>query len=94
MGALVMAAFWLGSVPALLGLGAGLQLLAAPLRRHLPVVTAVILVLVGILALSGRMPLAGKLPSLASVKPVSVEQVRSIRPARASCCAGKNNARR
>jgi uncharacterized protein len=35
-GAALLLAFWLGTVPALLGLGIGLSRLSAPLRAHLP----------------------------------------------------------
>ncbi|GMV40843.1 MAG: hypothetical protein AMXMBFR64_25590 [Myxococcales bacterium] len=53
-GAAVMAAFWAGTLPVLVGLGAGLQAVSAPLRRHLPAVTAVALVVVGLLSIVGR----------------------------------------
>jgi sulfite exporter TauE/SafE len=53
-GAAVMAAFWLGTVPALLGVGLGAQLVAGRLQRHLPTATAVLLMLVGVAALAGR----------------------------------------
>jgi sulfite exporter TauE/SafE len=53
-GALVMVAFWAGTVPALLGVGLGAQLLSAPLRRHVPVITAVLLVCLGLYAILGR----------------------------------------
>jgi len=53
-GALVMAAFWVGTVPALVAVGLGAQLLSAPLRRHVPAVTAVLLVGLGLLAILGR----------------------------------------
>jgi len=53
-GALVMASFWAGTVPVMLGLGLSLQWLTAPLRRRLPVVTAVVLIAVGLLWLVGR----------------------------------------
>ena len=53
-GAAVMAAFWLGTVPALVAVGLGAQLLAAPLRRHLPAVTAVLLVALGVFAIVSR----------------------------------------
>ena len=49
-----MAAFWLGTVPALLAVGLGAQLLAAPLRRHVPAVAAVLLVALGIFAIVSR----------------------------------------
>jgi sulfite exporter TauE/SafE len=53
-GMIVMAAFWAGTVPVMLGLGLSLQWLAAPLRRRLPVLTAVALIAVGLLWLVGR----------------------------------------
>ncbi|HSN56721.1 MAG TPA: sulfite exporter TauE/SafE family protein, partial [Candidatus Sulfomarinibacteraceae bacterium] len=53
-GATVMAAFWAGTVPALLALGFGAQLVSLPLRRHIPVVTAAILVALGLYAIVGR----------------------------------------
>lgn len=53
-GAAVMVAFWIGTVPALVAIGLGFQLVGAPLRRHVPAVTAVLVVALGILALVGR----------------------------------------
>jgi sulfite exporter TauE/SafE len=49
-----MAAFWAGTVPALLALGLGAQLISVPLRRHIPAVTALILVALGLYAIIGR----------------------------------------
>lgn len=46
-GALVMAIFWLGTLPVLLTLGMSVQVLAGPLRRHLPLVSACVLLLIG-----------------------------------------------
>lgn len=53
-GAAVMTAFWAGTVPALLAVGLGAQLVSAPLRRHVPAVTAVLLVCLGLYAILGR----------------------------------------
>lgn len=53
-GALVMAAFWLGTLPVLVGLGLGVQALAGPLRRHLPTVGALVVILVGLLTVFER----------------------------------------
>jgi sulfite exporter TauE/SafE len=53
-GAAVMTAFWAGTVPALLAVGVGAQLLSAPLRRHVPAVTAILLVALGLFAILGR----------------------------------------
>jgi len=53
-GAAVMTAFWVGTVPALLAVGLGAQLVSAPLRRHVPAVTALLLVGLGLYAILGR----------------------------------------
>jgi sulfite exporter TauE/SafE len=60
-GVIVMAAFWAGTVPMLLGVGFGVQRVFGPLRTRLPVVSAVLVVAFGLLAISGRMraPMAG-----------------------------------
>ncbi len=51
---LVMAAFWLGTVPMMAGVGLAAQNLFGPLRRRLPVLTAAVLVVLGFLTLGGR----------------------------------------
>lgn len=53
-GAAVMAAFWLGTVPALAAATAGLKLLSWPIRRHAPALAAVSILVLGVLAISGR----------------------------------------
>ncbi len=62
LGALAMAAFWLGSVPILAALGLGVGAALAPLRRHAPWLTAVLLVAAGSWTIFGRAGLAGVLP--------------------------------
>jgi sulfite exporter TauE/SafE len=58
---MAMSTFWLGTVPLLAGLGVGVQTLAGPMRRHLPKLTAVALVVVGLVAVARHAvaPLAG-----------------------------------
>jgi sulfite exporter TauE/SafE len=53
-GALVMAAFWLGTVPVLAGVGLAAQGLFGPLRRRLPLVTAALLVALGLFTIGGH----------------------------------------
>jgi len=53
-GAALMAVFWAGTLPAMLSVGIGLQALAGPLRRHIPVVCATAMIVVGLLAVGGR----------------------------------------
>jgi len=66
-GAAVMAAFWLGTVPALLGVGLGTQLIAGRLQRHLPAATAILLMVVGVTALAGRITM----PAMQAQQPTS-----------------------
>ncbi len=47
-GITVMAAFWLGTVPALAVVGEGVRRLAGPLAKRLPVLSAVALIVVGL----------------------------------------------
>ncbi|MBK8249690.1 MAG: sulfite exporter TauE/SafE family protein [Gemmatimonadetes bacterium] len=51
----VMATFWAGTLPAMATVGLGLQRLAGPLRPRLPMVTAVVVMLIGALSISGRL---------------------------------------
>ena len=53
-GALVMTAFWAGTVPVLAGVGALAQRAAGPLRARLPVLTAAVLVVLGVLTVAGK----------------------------------------
>lgn len=54
LGALTMAVFWLGTLPALVGLGFGVALLSAPLRRRLPAACAVAMIVVGLVSVAMR----------------------------------------
>lgn len=54
-GALVMGAFWAGTVPILFGIGFGIQALVGRLRRHVPVMAAIVLIGVGLYAVLGRL---------------------------------------
>lgn len=84
-GGAVMLAFWLGTVPVLLGVGLGAQQLAAPLAKYLPKVAPLVLVAVGLTALTGRFTpptFAGKMPIAATP-----EQVQSLTDETAPCCA-------
>jgi sulfite exporter TauE/SafE len=56
-GALVMATFWLGTVPMMVGLGAFAAPVIRQLGARLPFVTAAALVAVGVMALHARVPL-------------------------------------
>jgi len=78
-GALVMAFFWAGTVPALAAIGVLARGALGPLSRRLPLVTASLLVVVGLLTLGQRL-----VPSHAGV----LHAGRAAAPtATAACCA-------
>jgi len=54
-GALVMAVFWVGTVPIMAGLAVLAQSALGGLRRRVPVAAAVIMIALGLLTLSGRL---------------------------------------
>lgn len=53
-GAVVMGVFWLGTLPIMMTLGLGLQALAGPVRRKLPLATSILVTAVGLWTLAGR----------------------------------------
>ncbi len=53
-GALLMAAFWSGNLPVLLGLGAMVSAAVGPLRRHVPLLSAAVIFGVGLFTVTAR----------------------------------------
>ena len=53
-GALLMAAFWSGNLPVLLGLGVALNAVLGRVRRHLPVLSAAVIFSIGLFTVSAR----------------------------------------
>jgi sulfite exporter TauE/SafE len=54
-GALVMIVFWTGTLPLMAAAGLGVQRVAGPLRRSLPLITAGVVVTIGLLTIAGRL---------------------------------------
>ncbi|MFK7959513.1 MAG: sulfite exporter TauE/SafE family protein [Phycisphaerales bacterium] len=54
-GTITMIAFWAGTVPAMVAVALGLRIITGSLRRHIPTVTAMSMLLVGVLAVVGRL---------------------------------------
>lgn len=94
-GAVVMAAFWLGTLPLLVTLGAGIQSIAGPLRRHVPTVIALCVVVMGFWTLFGRLDV--HMPSVRLLTPVGdasgmseearLDAVRAMPDTPPPCCA-------
>jgi sulfite exporter TauE/SafE len=57
LGALCMAVFWLGTLPLMASLGAGIGMLTGRLRRQLPMLTSIALVAIGAYTALGRLTL-------------------------------------
>lgn len=57
-GMVVMAIFWLGTVPALVAVGIGAQRVFGPFRRRLPTLGAAAVLMMGVLAVSGRLSMS------------------------------------
>jgi sulfite exporter TauE/SafE len=53
-GAVVMLAFWAGTLPVMAGMGVAAQAALGPLRRRLPMFTAALLVVFGLLTVAGK----------------------------------------
>ncbi len=90
LGAVVMAAFWVGTVPALALIGVGVQKLAGRFGARMPVATAIALMLVGLYTLVDRMTLPQIEPT-PQVQEASMEEqvdrVRTLEAHDAACCA-------
>jgi len=92
-GAAVMAAFWLGTVPALVAVGFGVRLAAKPLQRHLPALSAFCMLAVGVVAVVGRLSVPvysdvvdARFASLDDSAVVSPETAAEAAAAPPACC--------
>lgn len=87
-GAITMAVFWLGTLPVMIGLGIGMQSAAGPMRKHLPLITSILMVSVGVWTIFGRMAL----PAMAHVVNVpdgidaAVKQTETMEDGKLPCC--------
>jgi sulfite exporter TauE/SafE len=84
----VMGVFWLGTLPAMIALGAGVRTVLGPLNRRMPLVTCVALVAIGLYTVVGR----------AGVDPRALIGTKSISagipvPGSAACCNTNDHAR-
>lgn len=81
-GALAMGAFWLGTLPVMIGLGVGVQALTGRLRRHLPLATALLVIGVGLWTIVGRVSVVGAAVSRPAVGPAdahaAIERVHHL----------------
>ncbi len=91
LGGAVMFVFALGTMPVLALLGAGVQTLLGPLRKRLPLVTAMLVIGSGLMTLFGRVSLPSFVtPAMAASAPESaaeaLERARQVDPHALPCC--------
>ena len=53
LGGLTMLAFWMGTLPVMVSLGAGIQLLSSKVNLKLPIITAIAVIVVGVMTAMG-----------------------------------------
>jgi sulfite exporter TauE/SafE len=87
-GAMFMAAFWAGSVPALVLVGVGAQSLIRLLGRRLPLVTALAVLMLGVFTIAFwiRAPVLAFEPAKSSGDIALVGQVQALGKAVPACC--------
>ena len=88
-GAIVMAVFWAGTLPIMVGLGLIVQRASGVLRRYVPLATSLLVVVFGIITLLGR----EMVPAFASPVPVvfgdsaqAAAHARTLRETPLECC--------
>jgi uncharacterized protein len=90
-GAAAMAVFWAGTLPMMVSLGAGLQMLTGVLRARLPLLTSIAIVCVGVYTITTRMALADK---VAAMRPHTgaalVQQAELLDPKNLPCHDHRN----
>ncbi|MBL8745266.1 MAG: sulfite exporter TauE/SafE family protein [Phycisphaerae bacterium] len=88
-GAVVMAVFWAGTLPVLVGIGSGVQAVAHRLGafgRRVPVITAAMIVLVGLFNVFDRGRSVIDASEMRMVGDASVERVRALSSQEMPCC--------
>lgn len=85
-GAAAMLAFWGGTLPMMVGLGVAVQQLSGALRKRLPLLTAMLLLVVGVATLTGRFNIGEVHGAAVSGGARGVEHVRQLKSSEAPCC--------
>jgi len=90
-GAMTMAMFWLGTLPALVALGAGIQSLTGVLGKRIPTITAIAIVIIGLYTVMHRLEISSAVyaqpPTLQAQSPEqAVQRVKEIGATTLPCC--------
>lgn len=89
-GALLMASFWLGTLPVLGTLGLGAGVLLRRFGARIPLLTSLMLIAVGVLTAAGRLRVDADALRRVASRPTdlngAVQQVKSLDSAKLPCC--------
>lgn len=92
-GAAAMAAFWLGTLPVLVAVGASVRAITGPMARRLPSLTAGLLIFVGALTLGERLWVSNSafagitLPGAAASSAEQIKAIEALDSGEMPCCA-------
>lgn len=95
LGALTMGVFWLGTLPVLVSVGAGVRAISGPLAARLPVVLPLLIIAAGLLTIVSRLGVSpAELAGVAArVESASLEQtaarIDELDAEQMPCCAGE-----
>jgi sulfite exporter TauE/SafE len=85
-----MAVFWLGTLPAMVSLGVGLQKLTGVLRPRLPVITSSLVIAAGLYMVIARLSLPAlalpQTPAGEQNPPPPIERVNNLDEQEMPCC--------
>jgi sulfite exporter TauE/SafE len=85
-GALVMAVFWIGTLPVLLSIGMALHKFGGAFARKLPVVTALVIVIMGAYTLATRWNVSAVASARSITGASLVDQVKTAAEEKPACC--------
>lgn len=88
LGALTMAAFWVGTLPVMIAVGLAAQRLSGGLGRLLPMVTALVVIVVGLVTVVQRASIGQMRVRPPAPSDSLVERVRSLPAEEMPCCHG------
>ena len=91
-GGVVMATFWVGTLPILVALMLGFQRLGANFQKQVPLLMASLVIGVGILTIVCRAPVSiGTEPVVVTDRSQMVEQLQTVDHSQLPCCRGEHN---
>lgn len=85
-GALLMIAFWLGTLPVLVSLGVGVQALSAAAARRLPLISALLVIALGVSTIAMRWSAPVEASQASIPAATTVEQIQALGHTTPSCC--------